>query len=816
MSEIIKKLAILIMVVFPFSEGLAAECHSSIQTLENWEFLKGDAGGVWEALRIKNSSKLPAYEKVKLPHCFNATDAVNPYEAYYQGPGWYRTTVNIDNPYPDGRIVLRFDGAGQKTQLYVQDSLIGEHVGGYDEFQFDITDAVKKHAVDGRITLVVRCDNSRDLEMIPSDLSDFSIYGGLYRPVHLIYRPAVGATWPQVDCSVDEKGVEGSVFFKMEVFNPLHRTGNLELKLEIFDAADKLVLKREKKVEISNEASFSFSAQLSNPELWSPSTPNLYRWKITTATGAADTMHSQGGRFGFRNFRFEKKGPFFLNGERLLLRGTHRHEDHAGLGAAMSDELIREEMELMKSIGINFIRLGHYQQNRTVLNLCDELGILVWEEIPWCRGGLGGEVYKEQARRMLRNMISQHRHHPSVIIWGLGNENDWPGDFNTFDEDAIREFMKELHELSHELDPSRKTAIRRCEFCADVVDVYSPSIWAGWYRGKFTDYQKVSYEEMQTVDHFLHVEWGASHHARRHSENPDKGLGSIQAGDADERAGDYLMSGGNPRVSKDGDWTETYACNLIDWHLKEQEKMDWLTGTAYWPFKDFSTPIRPDNPVPYVNQKGIVERDLTPKESFYVFQSYWTEEPMIHIYGHGWPVRWGEVDEQKMVKVYSNCGSAELFLNGKSLGKRDRNSQDYPSAGLRWVTPFVAGKNELRVKGFQDGKTVMDELVFEYQTEPWLKPAELRLELISKTENRATAQVYALDKNGVRCLDANDFVEFSLVGTGELIADLGTSATARKVQLYNGRAEISLKINSGKSVVTVESPGLPMALLTVE
>ena len=117
---------------------------------------------------------------------------------------------------------------------------------------------------------------------------------------------------------------------------------------------------------------------------------------------------------------------------------------------------------------------------------------------------------------MLWNMIAQHRHHPSVIIWGLGNENDWPGDFETFDKNAIRAFMKELHELSHELDPSRKTAIRRCAFCADIVNVYSPSIWAGWYRGKFTDYQSVSLKEMEKVDHFLHVEWGASHHARRH------------------------------------------------------------------------------------------------------------------------------------------------------------------------------------------------------------------------------------------------------------------------------------------------------------
>ena len=264
----------------------------------------------------------------------------------------------------------------------------------------------------------------------------------------------------------------------------------------------------------------------------------------------------------------------------------------------------------MKDMGVNFIRLGHYQQSRRVLALCDRLGILVWEEIPWCRGGLGGEVYREQARRMLTNMIAQHRNHPSVFVWGLGNENDLPNDFSTFKQEPIRQFMSELNDLAHQLDPYRKTAIRRCDFCKDIVDIYSPSIWAGWYRGKYTDYREVSRKEMEEVEHFLHVEWGASHHAGRHGEDPDAGNAGVQSGDADERDGDASMYGGPKRVSKDWDWTETYACNLIDWHLKEQERMPWLTGTAYWPFKDFSTPVRPENPFPYLNQKGVVQRDF--------------------------------------------------------------------------------------------------------------------------------------------------------------------------------------------------------------
>src|SRR5262249_46290001 len=174
------------------------------------------------------------------------------------------------------------------------------------------------------------------------------------------------------------------------------------------------------------------SLTLNQPMLWSPANPSLYECIVTLTSASGESRVSE--RFGLRFFEFVKQGPFKLNGERLLIRGTQRHEDHAGLGSAMTENLIRSEMTLIKEMGANFIRLAHYQQSRIVLDLCDELGLMVWEEIPWCRGGLGGDAYKEQARRMLRNMIDQHRNHPAVIIWGLGNENDWPGDFEVFDK----------------------------------------------------------------------------------------------------------------------------------------------------------------------------------------------------------------------------------------------------------------------------------------------------------------------------------------------------------------------------------------------
>ncbi len=773
----------LFLIIIAVQNSVIAQ--QKIRLNDNWEFLKQDLGGIWEAVRpvgAGNPESVPLWEKVSLPHCVNAEDAVDPDMNYYQGPSWYRTLIEVKNPYQTGRTLLHFEGAGQKTDVYIYQTKVGSHVGGYDEFTVDITDAVAafqktdvyQKQFKGKIPLSIRTDNSRDLELIPSDLSDFNLYGGIYRYLNLVYKPALSVDKVFALATVDKDGKNASLNVKARFYNP-KVISNADVELKLISPSGKVISTVKKQVQLSGKDLEIANIKVAKAELWSTDKPTLYTVELSVRTN--DGLDKQEEKVGFRHFEFVEKGPFLLNGKRLLLQGTHRHEDHAGVAAAMTDEMMRTEMKMMKEMGVNFIRLGHYQQSRTILNLCDSLGIVVWEEIPWCRGGLGGDVYKEQARRMLTNMIEQHYNHPSVIIWGLGNENDWPGDFPEFDKEKIRVFMKELHDLSHALDPTRKTAIRRCDFCKDIVDVYSPSIWAGWYRGIYTEYKQVSEEEFKKVKHFLHVEWGGD------------------------------------RVSKDGDWSESYIVNLVDWHLKEQETMPWLTGTAQWPFKDFSTPVRPDNPVPYMNQKGVIERDFTKKEVFYVYQSYWTKKPMVHIYGHTWPVRWGAAGEEKMIKVFSNCDEAELFVNGKSQGVKKRNSQDFPAAGLRWNIVPNAGKNHVKVIA-KKGKTVLeDEITFEYETRQWAAPAKLEVRKISEENGKATIEVKLKDANGVQCLDSRNWVRFSLAGDGELIDNQGTSTGSRYVQFYNGRALISVKTNGGKNTIAVKSEGVPSEML---
>lgn len=790
-----------------------------------WEYFQGSLGAPWE---VWHSEEVASFQPVVMPHCFNAYDGCDPDVPAYRGPGWYRNHVPVANPHSAGRTLLHFEGAGQDTTVYVGDSLVGKHVGGYDEFVFDITDAIaklpaapapdptgkRKTPVEG-IPVAILCDNSRDLDRMPSDLSDFTLYGGLYRHLNLIYVPAVSLETVHIKTTLATPTSPAEIAVHAALYNPTGSTSLITATIELLDPKSTVIHTAKQTLPPWPSAKALTTFTLRAPQLWGPSTPNLYQCRVTlTTSGGEYTAHET---FGIRHTEWVDHGPFKLNGERLFLRGTHRHEDHAGYAAAMPDDLLDHEMHLIKDMGANFIRLAHYQQSRRVLDLCDRLGILVWEEIPWCRGGIGDDTFKEMGRRTLRNMIAQHYNHPSVLLWGLGNENDWPTEYPEIDQQAIRAYLTELRDLSHQLDPLRMTTIRRCDFCRDIPDVYSPSIWAGWYSGTYPEYQKSLETQRERVKHLFHAEWGADSHAGRHSENPDKALAQIATGHGtDERGMAYLKSGGEARVSRDGDWSETYACNLFDWHLKVQETLDWFAGSAQWVFKDFTTPLRVDNPVPRVNQKGLVTRDMQKKESYFVFQSYWSDLPMAHIYGHTWPIRWGAPGEQKMVKVYSNCENAELFLNEKSLGSRTRNTQDFPAAGLRWMTALVEGTNKLRVVARKGSTTVTDEIEFQYQTQTWSNPARLTLTELHREADKVTVEAKLFDAQGVLCLDSRARVRFSIAGAGRLIDNLGTSSGSRVVELANGRGRITAQLNgSGPSALAIEAKGITGSVLTI-
>jgi beta-galactosidase len=809
---------LLLLLLFFSTAHQAAADEKYISRLDTgWEFHQGGLGSLWEIWRGNRASDNVAWVPVTLPHCFNARDAVDPDEHYYQGPGWYRTHLKLANPFPGGRTLLHFDGAGQKSQVFVGLEKVGEHVGGYDEWDVDITDAAAREQTNalfkGAVAVAVLCDNSRDAESIPSDLSDFTRYGGLYRHVSLAYVPAISLARVHIEPTLTADG-KATVKILSRLYNPLAYQEQLQLSVTVNDPQGNVIYTNSQNSPAWSGMQELTGLEIADPQRWSPATPALYHCTVTLESPHG--VQKMDACFGLRSFEWVDHGPFLLNGQRLLLRGTQYHQDHAGVGAAVPDDVVRQTFQQIKDMGANFVRLSHYQQSPEVLDLCDQLGLLVWEEIPWCRGGIGGQRYQQQGRDMLSDMIDQHFNHPAIILWGLGNENGWPGDFAFFDTNAIRSFMIQLNNLAHQLDPSRKTCIRYCEFCKDVPDVYSPSIWAGWYSGRYEEYRASLEKAIKSVPHFFHAEWGGDSHARRYSEDPEQFLENVATGQGTAEVGNAYKRGGGPaRASNDGDWSESYICDLFDWYLKEQEQMTNLTGTAQWIIKDFATPLRPENPVPRVNQKGLLERDGTPKEGYYVFQSYWAAKPMVHIFGHNWPVRWGRAGEDRMVKVFSNCHDVELFVNGVSLGVKQRDINDYPAAGFHWLVKFNEGTNTVRAVGRQGAVTINDEIQVGYQTAVWKNPAKLTLRQIAQTNDLVTIEARVYDQNDIPCLDAMNTVRFGLVGDGQLLDDLGTSTGSRVVQLYNGRAQISLRLNGYEAVACVASKGLPTQFLEV-
>jgi beta-galactosidase len=188
---------------------------------------------------------------------------------------------------------------------------------------------------------------------------------------------------------------------------------------------------------------------------------------------------------------------------------------------------------------------------------------------------------------------------------------------------------------------------------------------------------------------------------------------------------------------------------------------------------------------------------------------------MAHIYGHSWPIRWGKEGEEKMIWVYSNCPEAELFVNGKSYGVKKRNSQDFPAAGLRWQLPLHKGSYQVKVVARKGKQTVTDEITFNYQSDTWSKPAQLLLEKTAANNDTVTVKVKLADAQKLICLDAKDYISFSIAGSGTLIDDQGTAGGSRRVQLVNGQAQISVRLNKGQSVVGATVQGVPDAFINL-
>lgn len=745
---------------------------------DGWSYLESDPG-------VDGLRSAKGWMTLDLPHTWNLVDVLDAEPGYRRSASWYRRSLDLRSMPSGKRIVLEFEGSNITTDVYVNGQHAGRHVGGYVGFRVDLT----PHLQAGSNEIAVRVDNSYDPDFIPSQKSDFAICGGITRDVWLVTVPDVSLDALRISTPSVSR-TSASTVADVVVANARSSGTTVELDVSVVDRSGKRVMRERQTVSAGPGRSMHRIEMptLRSPALWSPRDPALYTVRVSMVErgGFTDAIDD---RIGYRWFEFKDHGPFLLNGERLLLRGTHRHEDMAGFGPAMPDSLHRRDMQMIKEMGANFVRLAHYPQDPEVYRACDELGLLVWDELPWCRGGMGGEAWKNNTVRLLEEQIDWTYNHPSIIIQSLGNEMYWLPDVPGGDHvDSLRSMVALLHRVSKERHPGRVTATRKFTEGADLVDVVSPSMWPGWYSGNYKGFERAITDSRDRFPRYVHAEYGGDSHVGRHTETPVSG----DAMNVPEGWEENIKPQKVKNVSLDSDWSESYIVDLFDWYLSISERTPWLTGNAQWAFKDFPTPLRPENPIPYMNQKGLVDRAGRPKDAYYVFKSYWTTSPeFCYIESHTWPERVGPPGALREVNVFSNCAEVELLVNGVSQGRKTRTVGQIPAAGLSWQVAFAEGKNLLVALGRRGEKMVArDTVALQYHTTRNEPADHLVISAEPQTDGTVLIHAVAVDRNGRSCVDYQRPVYFTLDGGGRLAEYDGTPTGSRIIQMANGRASI--------------------------
>jgi beta-galactosidase len=662
-------------------EGAA---RSTVSLNQDWKFIRQDVKSGWRE-RMNDEH----WTSVSIPHCWNTTDVhdtrnfsdgYEEYHAYYRGPGWYRRHFSLGTVANGKKVFLEFEGANQTAEVWVNGHYIGKHVGGYTGFSYDVTDHVRFGKKEN--LLAVRVDNSYDYD-VPPHTADFIMYGGLYRDVRLVTTDRVFAedafiTTPEMDESA------AKVMVQTDVRNDTEANRVITLITNVVNSEGEIEATAKSSQEIEPGLSFQFQQMtpaIPYPKLWSPANPVLYS-VYSTILVDDQPMDEIETPFGFRWYSFDSNEGFSLNGKSLKLRGVNKHQDYLGFGNAIPDSLQVQDIQIIKDMGANFIRLAHYPHDPAVLDACDRLGLMVWAEIPLVNS-VGGEAFAENTRQMMREMIRRDRNHPSIILWGITNESAM-GFANKEQVPVAAKLLEELNALTHQADPSRLTVQAHNHFkdvaLADITDVIGRNRYYGWYEGTMEDFGPVMDEE-----HRSHPDWNII--------ISEYGVGAKRGYHVD-----------NPIPF---DFSEEYQLDIHEHYLKVINQRSWIAGGAVWNMFDFGSFVKIGN-IPRVNQKGLCDMARRPKDAYFFYQSQWSDKPMVYIVSHTRTRYEGDKSEARKLRVYSNGDSVELFLNGRSLGEK-RNQYVF-----HWDVVFFPGENHLRALARKGNAFVEDQLVVSY------------------------------------------------------------------------------------------------------
>ena len=576
-----------------------------------------------------------ATEQVNLPHTWNAVDGNDGNGSYLRTTGVYtRTFVQPKQPLAGGRTYVEVLAAALNSTVKVNGQVATTHEGGFSIFRADVTDLCHE----GENELTIEVSNEDTPSMYPAS-ADFTFYGGLYRGVNLI-------SVPNAHFDLDYYGGPGIMVTPV----PTEDGGaNFTIKSFVTNAADDLTVLYSIEDGYGNEvasavrgsADTEVTIYVPDAQLWSMDEPNLYTVtaKLQRNNEAVDEIYTN---VGVRSFKVTPNEGFSINGVPTPLRGVSRHQDRVYEGNALTTEEHYEDAMLIKELGANTIRLAHYQHSQDFYDACDEIGFAVWAEIPFISVFKKGEGAHTHVMEEMKELIIQNYNHPSIMFWGISNEILIGG----ISEELVATHH-DLEKLCKELDPTRLTTIAHVSTTPvngpmhHITDLESYNHYFGWYGGKME-------QNGPWLDKF-------------HEEHPDICIGISEYG----CEGIINWHSNTPQCK---DYTEEYQALYHEHMAQVFEDRPWVWASHVWNMFDFGCAARNEGGVRGRNNKGLITMDRkTKKDSYYVYQAYWTKNPMVHIAGRRHAQRAGETTE---IKVYSNQDSVVLYVNGKEVGQQ--------------------------------------------------------------------------------------------------------------------------------------------------
>ena len=576
-----------------------------------------------------------ATEQVNLPHTWNAVDGNDGNGSYLRTTGVYtRTFTAPKQPREGGRSYVEVLAAALNSTVKVNGQVATTHEGGFSIFRADVTDLCHE----GENELTIEVSNEDTPSMYPSS-ADFTFYGGLYRGVNLI-------SVPNAHFDLDYYGGPGMMVTPV----PTEDGGaNFTIKSFVTNPADDLTVMysiedcfgREVASAVRGSADTEVTIYVPDAQLWSMDEPNLYT-VVATLQRNNEEVDEIAANVGVRSFKVTPDEGFSINGVPTPLRGVSRHQDRVFEGNALTAEEHYDDAMLIKELGANTIRLAHYQHSQDFYDACDEIGFAVWAEIPFISVFKKGEGAHKHVMEEMKELIIQNYNHPSIMFWGISNEILIGG----ISQELV-DTHHDLEKLCKELDPTRLTTIAHVSTTPvngpmhHITDLESYNHYFGWYGGKME-------QNGPWLDQF-------------HAEHPDICIGISEYG----CEGIINWHSNTPQCK---DYTEEYQALYHEHMAQVFEDRPWVWASHVWNMFDFGCAARNEGGVSGRNNKGLVTMDRkTKKDSYFVYQAYWTQTPMVHIAGRRHAQRAGETTE---IKVYSNQDTVVLYVNGKEVGQQ--------------------------------------------------------------------------------------------------------------------------------------------------